>query len=183
MLRTYYYKNSFFHGCNQTIGFIILMGFGYISYVDLLGFKNKYNVLNDINDSLSFISFFLIMLAFVFQASKSFILYIPSTYLNFDDNGISLRKFKKGIQFFKWEDIRKIELDVQNEWLLNLFIVKKNGEIVRVILTELWLLSLTRKLCVNHNFLKLIAIAHKNSNLMAKLNPDEVKVFYEMAVQ
>jgi hypothetical protein len=182
MLRTYYYKNIFSHAFNQTFGFIILMGFGYITYIDLLGLKSEYNVINDINDSLSFISLFLVMIAFLFQASKSFIMYVPSTYLHFNDEGVSFRKFKKEIQFFKWEEIRKIELEVQNEWLLNLFIIKNDGEIIRVILTELWLLSFSRKLCVSHNFLKLIAIANKNSNLMTKLDSDEIKVFYDMAI-
>lgn len=179
MLRTYYYKNLFSHACNQVIGLVILLLYGYINYAGLIKFKYQYDIIHDVNDALSFTSFILILMFFGIQFIKGFLLYIPSTYLSFNDKGISFKKLKKEFQFINWEEIKLIELKIENEWMLNLFIEKYDGKIVRVVLSELWLLSLSRKLCVNHNFLKFIAIANINSVLMKKLDSEQVQDFYE----
>jgi hypothetical protein len=110
-----------------------------------------------------------------FQAQKGYLLYTPSTYLGFDSRGISFRKFNKEYKFLAWENIQEIDLRIEGEWLLTMFIKLPHQEVVRAELTELWLLSITKRRCVNHNFLKLLAIANQNPNLMIKLIPEQIE--------
>jgi hypothetical protein len=63
--------------------------------------------------------------------------------------------------------------------LLNMYIVKNNDEIIRVLLSELWLLSISKKWCVNYNFLKLIAIANKSPIFLSKFEPKLIDDFYK----
>ena len=179
MLRTYYYKNLFSHVCNQVLGYLILLGYGYLNYTGLTGFKLQYDILHNENDALSFAILFLVLALFLIQATKSYLLYFPSTYLIFDGKGISFNKFKREFQYIDWQEINLIRLEIENEWMLNIFIEKSDGEVIRLVLSEKWLLSFSRKLCIKHNFLKLMSIAKNNPILMKKLDSDEVQDFYE----
>jgi len=176
MLKAYIHKSLISHVLNHFIGIIIFAIYLYILVKDksLLGIKDQYDVIHSPSDALSFVSFFLILLLLITQARKGYLLYFPSTYLSFGSKGISFKRLRKENRFIKWEDIEVIDLSVESEWLLTMFIKEKKGSITRVELSELWLLSITKKLCVNHNFLKLIAVANKNSLLMSKLDQEQI---------
>ncbi len=178
MLRTYLYKNVFVHACHQLLGLVIAIAFIYVHYTGLIGLKPQYDISHSVNDAISFLAIFLVMLLVGFQFLKGYLLYFPSIYLSFGTNGLSFKKFKNEFRFIKWDDIKIIALKVENEWMLNLFIEKYDGEVIRLVLSELWLLSFTRKLCVNHNFLKFLAIANKYPILMTKLDKKQIEEFY-----
>lgn len=181
MLRVYIHKSFTSHALNHLIGIIVLGAFVYVTlkHSDLIGFKNQYDIISSPSDALSFVSFFLILLLIMIQARKGYLLYVPSTYISFDSVGISFKKFKKEYRFMRWENIQEIELKVENEWLLNMHIKGINGDITRVELSELWVLSITKKHCVNYNFFKLMAIANENPMLMKNLIPEQIEVLYK----
>ncbi len=176
MLKSYIHKSLTSHVLNHVIGIIIFALYLYILVKDksLLGIKDQYDVIHSPSDALSFVSFFLILLLLIIQARKGYLLYTPSTYLSFGSDGISFKRLRKENRLLKWEDIDIIDLGVESEWLLTMFIKEKKGSIIRVELSDLWLLSITRRLCVNHNFLKLIAIANINSSFMSKLDQKQI---------
>lgn len=60
-----------------------------------------------------------------------------------------------------------------------MLIEKNDGEVVRLILSEKWLLSFGRKSCIKHNFLKLMSIANINPILIEKLDSEQVQDFHE----
>ena len=180
MLKSYIHKSLISHVLNHVIGIIIFAIYLYILVKDksLLGIKDEYDVIHSPSDALSFVSFFIILLLLITQARKGYLLYIPSTYLSFGSDGISFKRLRKENRFIKWEDIAIIDLSVESEWLLTMFIKEKKGNITKVELSELWLLSITKKWCVHHNFLKFAALASKHPNLMEKLVPEQMEALY-----
>ncbi len=180
MLKSYIHKSLISHVLNHVIGIIIFAVFIFVvvKYQALIGIKNQYDIIHSPSDALLFASIFLILLVMLIQARKGYLLYIPSTYLSFGSTGISFKRFKKEYRFVKWEDIEAIDLKIESEWLLNLHIKTKSEGSIRVELTELWILSITRKCCVNYNFLKLAAIANENTTLKEKLNQEQMEDMY-----
>ncbi|HTE32627.1 MAG TPA: hypothetical protein VK666_19740 [Chryseolinea sp.] len=185
MLRVYLHKSFTSHAINHFAGILVLVAFVYIAlkYPNATPFKDQYDVFGSPGDALSFLAFMCILLLVMFQASKGYLLYVPSTYISFDTVGISFLKFKKELRFITWEDIQEIDLAVESEWLLNIYIRCTNGEVIRLELSELWGLSITKNKCVNYNFMKLLAIADRNPMLMKRLIPEQVEVLYKTSVR
>lgn len=177
MLKGYLHKSFLAHALNHVFGIVIAVFFVYLTakHPSILGFKAQYDLFNSAGDTLSFTSAFLIIVLIIIQIPKGYLLYIPSTYVGFDKQGISFRRFKREYKFVNWIDVQEIELKVESDWLLTMYIKTGTEGDVRVELTELWLLSVTKKMCVNYNFLKLSAIANKNPILMSKLVNEQVE--------
>lgn len=144
----------------------------------LMGFKTQYDISGSVSDALLFLAFFLILLLIVFQFHKSYLLYVPSTYLSFDSTGISFKRFKKEYRFIKWEEVEAIDLKIESEWLLNLYLETKSKGSIRIALSELPLLSIMKKPGVRYNFLKLAAVANENPIFKEKLNQEQMEDLY-----
>jgi hypothetical protein len=177
MLKSYVHKSFISHALNQSIG--VVLSFSFLLVVirapHLIGMKGQYDIFNVPCDTLSFISSFLILLLVIVQVVKSYLLYIPSTYITFNSSGMSFKMLKKEYKFLRWEDVLEIELAIESEWLLAILIKTGSGQVVKAELTQLWILSLTRKWGVCHNFLKLIAIANNNPNLKSKMLHEQIE--------
>lgn len=179
MLRSYVYRGLVRHFINHLIGIIVFGIYFYLAFFyesDLL-VKESYDLLNNEDDFSQFIWFFLLLGFMTIQVTKSYIIYLPSTYLSFSDVGISFKKLNRENKLIEWGEIEKIELSVEGEWFLSLLVKCKGQENLEVRLTSMWLLSLSRKWCVNYNFLKFYAIATDNISLMSKLDTQEIEEF------
>lgn len=182
MIKAYVRKSLFQHATNHLVGiiFLILFILTLIWFRDLIGLSNEYNILESTNDMLSFFALSIILFLMILQAQKGYLLYLPSTYLKFDLNGISFQMLKKEYRFIKWSEILAIDLSIESEWFLGMTLRMTDESTLRVDLTELWLLSVTKRLCVKHNFLKLSAFANVNQKLREKLKSDQVEAFNEL---
>ena len=78
MLRTYLYKNVFVHACHQLLGLVIAIAFIYVHYTGLIGLKPQYDISHSVNDAISFLAIFLVMLLVGFQFLKGYLLYFSS---------------------------------------------------------------------------------------------------------
>jgi hypothetical protein len=180
MLKAYIYKNFISHVLNQAIGGFVLVVFSYlaIKHPEAVGIKDQYDILNSMSDFLLLVSLFLLLGLALIQFIKGYLLYIPSTYISFDSEGVAFKRFGRKYRFIKWQEIEVIDLEIESEWLLNVLIKDTKGGTTKVELSELWALSITKKWCVHYNFLKLAALANKNSSLMGKLVPDQMETLY-----
>lgn len=183
MLRIYHHKSVLSHIIHQSIGLLIGILSVYISifHPEVLGADAPYKVLESARDFYSFIAFFMILILLSIQLAKGYILCTPTAYISFTHTGISFQRLKKEYHFIKWTDIRQIHLKIEGEWLLTAYIECINFPTITVEFTELWLLSLTKKHCVHHNFLKLIAIGRNHDSLMEKLNIEEMNYYLNRA--
>src|SRR6478736_9616477 len=121
MIKAYVYKGIKLHALNYSIGFCVLLIFVYLiaKHPAALGVKNEYDILHSAADLMMFLCYFLMLMLIVLQATKSYLFYVPSTYIGFDSNGIFFRRFSKIYFSISWGDIEKIDIDIQGEWLLS----------------------------------------------------------------
>lgn len=180
MLKSYVHKSLVSHAFNYVPGITVLGAFVYVlvKHPYLMGFKSQYDISGSASDALLFLAFFLILLLIVFQFHKSYLLYVPSTYLSFDSTGISFKRFKKEYRFIKWEEVEVVDLKIESEWLLNMYVKTKSEGSVRIELSELPILSIIKKPGVRYNFLKLAAVANENPMLKEKLNLEQMEDLY-----
>lgn len=181
MLKTYLHPKLFItRVIHKAIGLVIALFFGVITkkFPFLFGFKNQYDVLGSTSDAILFVYFFLFLFLILFQGVKSHLIYVPSTYLNFNTEGVSFLRKKKEFKFITWDNINRVELLKDFEGLLYVIIVEKGGSSFKLELCHSWLLSLPRKRYVRHNFHKLMDIVHVNKRFEEKLIKEEIEDLY-----
>lgn len=171
MLKAYIRSGIMLHMMNQSPGAIVFIAMsGFIANFSVL----EFDPLHSSKDFFSFVGFMILLFLAGIQFLKGYLIYIPSTYLRFSNQGISFIVRGKEKKNKAWTDIDRIDLVIETEWLLSLVIVDVTGETIQAELVKMWPLSIFKRPCVYVNFLRLLDVANKEPNLMNKLDQDQL---------
>ncbi len=179
MIKVYIYRGIISHGLKFWPGTLILILYSALVLKDpqLLGIQKQYDPAIS-QDVLSFAALATMLCIVLLQFIKSYLLFFPSTYIVFGLDKIEFQeKFKKNV-IIHWDEIQTIDLDIGDNRLLVLNIQINNGKIIKCYMTDLWLLSISKKWCVRHNFYRLMTIVGENEKLKLKLDLEQLRFLY-----
>ncbi|MFC3812817.1 hypothetical protein [Lacihabitans lacunae] len=162
MIKTYFLRSYITFLVHNIIGLIFCLA----SYFIFL----KINPKNEISGILNISLLFTAVLFFSIVLTKSFLIFIPSTFIKVTNKGLEFIKHNQTKNQFSWDSINKIELSIETSKLLNMYIFIKNEKTLRFVLKDKWLFSLFTMKCVKLNFTIIENLIEKSVDFENKFN-------------
>jgi hypothetical protein len=164
MLNTYYFKSFFKYAIPNILGFIIwVISCGL--YLSIFGNK-------EILSNFYILIFLIITILLGFQCTHGYLIYAKSTKLYCFNNRIEIHQSNIKPIIYYWDSILRIELQIEKNNLLNMYVILNNENELRFILKKKWLMSIVSKKSAKANFEDLELLFKSNPEFENKFNQD-----------